>query len=640
MGLLMIIQRFPIRVYVGAALLIAAAVGWAKERPSQEKDKLSPERIEQIASMLEKGHGLPGRPISDRATWGRLASNPAYAAMVIKAEPLLQAPLPDLPDELFLDFSRTGNRDRWQRVDGTRRSRLVPLVLAECVENKGRFLPALQDLITTLCAERTWVLPAHDSKLVEFYGKERHIDLASSALAGEFAMTDRLLGEKLTTEVRALLRENVKRRVVEPYQAMIRGQREGDWWLIGTNNWNAVCLAGVTAAALGVLDSPRERAEVIAAAEHYSRYFLSGFTPDGYCSEGLGYWAYGFGRFVLLSETIREATGGALDLLSLPEAQMPARFGARIQITNRISPAFADCSVSAQAPNPPLWLANRRFGLGLNEYQTLDWRATLATLGEAMVFAFPAQDKTAPRSAGSAAEGIRTWFDKAGVLICRYEPGSKTRMAVALKGGNNNEHHNHNDLGSYVVVCGKQLLLADPGGETYTARTFSPRRYESKLLNSYGHAVPVVGGKLQSTGAKAHARVMETSFTTSSDSLRMDISSAYNCKPLKKLERFFCYSREGKGSLTIADSVSFDSPQSFETALITLGKFEKVNATTLRVSTGNEKVRVTIDAGGQAFEVKSETIHENASQHPTRIAVALSRPVTSATVTMKVEPEP
>jgi len=30
-----------------------------------------------------------------------------------------------------------------------------------------------------------------------------------------------------------------------------------------------------------------------AAAEKYVENFLAGFTPDGYCSEGLGYWNYG-----------------------------------------------------------------------------------------------------------------------------------------------------------------------------------------------------------------------------------------------------------------------------------------------------------------------------------------------------------
>ena len=53
--------------------------------------------------------------------------------------------------------------------------------------------------------------------------------------------------------------------------------------------------------------------------------FLKGFTPDGYCGEGTGYWNYGFGHYVLLSEEIRLATGGQIDLLC-PQGSLGAGF--------------------------------------------------------------------------------------------------------------------------------------------------------------------------------------------------------------------------------------------------------------------------------------------------------------------------
>ena len=66
-----------------------------------------------------------------------------------------------------------------------------------------------------------------------------------------------------------------------------------------------------------------------------------------------------------------------------------------------------------------------------------------------------------------------------------------------MKGGHNAEMHNHNDVGSYTVVIGDQPVLADPGTEIYTKRTFTEHRYDSPVLNSYGHPVPVIGGQLQ-----------------------------------------------------------------------------------------------------------------------------------------------
>src|SRR4051812_36782068 len=63
-------------------------------------------------------------------------------------------------------------------------------------------------------------------------------------------------------------------------------------------------------------------------------------------------------------------TGGGLDLFALPEVQAPAGFGARIQILAGVAPAFADRAVSARPSAPIMWFLNRRFGLGLPEYDS------------------------------------------------------------------------------------------------------------------------------------------------------------------------------------------------------------------------------------------------------------------------------
>jgi predicted transcriptional regulator len=75
---------------------------------------------------------------------------------------------------------------------------------------------------------------------------------------------------------------------------------------------------------------------------------------------------------VLLAETIRRATGGALDLMALPEVKAPATFGARIQIIGGVAPAFADCHVDAKPAVAIMHFVNRRFGLGLADYEKLD----------------------------------------------------------------------------------------------------------------------------------------------------------------------------------------------------------------------------------------------------------------------------
>ena len=53
-----------------------------------------------------------------------------------------------------------------------------------------------------------------------------------------------------------------------------------------------------------------------------TQYFFEGFRPDGYYSEGIGYYNYGFGNFITMRQMVMEATDGKRDFfdfnLNLP----------------------------------------------------------------------------------------------------------------------------------------------------------------------------------------------------------------------------------------------------------------------------------------------------------------------------------
>jgi hypothetical protein len=422
---------------------------------------------------------------------------------------------------------------------------------------------------------------------------------------------------------------------------MVSGKREKNWWMTGTNNWNAVCLAGVTGSALAVIDSPMDRAFFIAAAEGYSRNFLEGFTDDGYCSEGLGYWNYGFGYYIMLSEAIHQATGGKLDLLKNDKVKRAAMFGSEIEIINGVYPAFADCSVRAKPGTFLMYFISRRLGLGLRNWEQIDTVSAGGSLYESMMYSFGnSASQTLPAQNASPGPGIRSWFENAGILICRPAANSTSQLAVALKGGHNNEHHNHNDVGSFVVVLGDRPLLLDPGGEVYTARTFSSRRYESNVLNSFGHPVPLVAGKLQRTGRQAEGRVVSKDFNDDADTLVLDISSAYDVPVLEKLQRTFVCSRKGSGSLTVTDEVVFSQGSDFGTALVTFDEWQQLSASSLVIRDQDKALRVDIEVTGAEFEIKPETIEEdlNGDRLPTRLGINLAQPVLHTVVCLNIAP--
>jgi hypothetical protein len=597
--------------------------------------------IHEIAAMLPPHAQGFGQPITNRAAWADvLRRHPELERLIAQAIKDAARPLPAQPDSLYLEFSRDGNRDHWQNVASSRRGRIGVFTIAECVENKGRFIAPLEDTIAAICAERTWVLPAHDGRLRNFYGKTVDIELGSSMLAADLATADYLLGNRLTPATRQLIRENLERRIFAPCRAAANGERpEFPWMHAMSNNWNAVCYDGVTAAALATIDSPEQRAWFISLAErNIDTYLHGGFTPDGYCVEGLGYWNYGFGHFILLTEDIRQATGGKIDLMSLPDAAQPALFGLRSEIMNGVYLTIADCNPDG-GPSPLLMnYVARRFDHDIPELPA----KIGGSLIEQVAMAFLPSHLPTVALADNPCDELpwRTWFPDGGVLVCRPGLNPSAPFAVAIKGGNNGVNHGHNDAGSFSLVVETNMVICDPGGEVYTARTFSSRRYESKVLNSFGHAVPIVAGQLQRHGAGARAVLLATHFTPSADTISFDLRSAYSAPDLRKLDRTFVYQRGKSPCLEVRDQAIFSAPESFESALITWGRVRRTAAHELTISDGSGVVRVSIDTGGVPFHLRWETIDEDTDNHrkPAHLGIVLNNKVSSAVVTLRIVP--
>jgi hypothetical protein len=598
-------------------------------------------RVKEIEDWLPAQPAGFGRPVADRAAWEKFAGAKEFGGVIAEAERLARKPVPALSDDLYLDYSRTGNRDRGQKVLSQRAERVVTFTLAECLEDRGRFIGPLTETLEALCKEKSWEYPAHDGKLDVFYGRTVEMDLRATTLANQVATASYLLGDKLAPATRQLLRDNVERRVLQPFRDMVEGRRNEIHWLRVQNNWNAVCLAGTVGAALALEESPQTRAWFVAAAEKYIQYFLRSFTLDGYCSEGMGYWNYGFGHFLLLGEEIRQATSGRLDLLALPQALQPALFATRAEIVNGIYPTISDAHPGTQPSPRYVCYISKRLGLGQTGDCAAQFTRPGGSLPEMLMFASLTSPLPAvPYLALAAESPLRTWFTNGQVLICRPASGVRGSFAAVLKGGNNAENHNHNDVGSFSVVTGESMVICDPGAEVYTRRTFSTHRYDSKVLSSYGHAVPVIAGQLQQTGKEAQARVLRAEFGEAQDTLALDIRSAYKVPELQRLERTFVYHRGGTPSLTVRDEVAFTKPESFQTALITWGKYRQVSPNELLLIDSEGSAKVRIETDGAAFTVASETLDEDLPDHrkPLRIGISLSQPVPSAVVSFMITP--
>ncbi len=622
-------------VPIAAAVLLPLLAVAAPPTPWRDLD---PARIEAVAAMLPDAPRGLGAPVSDRAAWGAIATNPAFARVPRDAAKLLGRPLPAWNDDLYLDFSRTGARKPGERMMSARRGRLTPLVWAEGVESQGRFIPEIARMLREYLAEPTWTLAAHDRGLGSFRGTAYEIDLASSATAFELAQALWLLGDRLDPAVRADVIAAIETRVFAPFRATLRTGK-GNGWIRATHNWNPVCLAGTVGAALACLPDRADRALFATAGERHSRHYLDGFTRDGYCSEGIGYWNYGMINYVLLREHLRQATGGRIDLFEDPRVRNAALFGLRIEIADGQFPAIADCRSGSGPSAEILRYCSLALGLGLRRHEAAWDPMSPRNLTTAMmeVFAKPAAPAV-PNGAAGDSLGLRTWFDEAGLLVCRPAAGEAARLGSALKGGHNAEHHNHNDIGSYGLVLNGRFVTGDPGGPSvYTARTFSKDRYTLPALSSLGHPVPRIAGVLQIPGRQAAAKVLRTAFTDAADTLALDLASAYPVKGLARLERTFVHTRGFAPSLAVRDEFAAAEPVEFETALTTRAKWRRTSDTTIEFDADGTRVVATIEAPDCGFDISGETLEDEC--HPfDRIALRLRKPLASGAVTVTFRP--
>lgn len=610
------------RLFAVSLALLALAPLYA--RTPEEFPQVAP-AAKAMAALLPADGARLLPPYANRSAWAKLAKKREIdvAREIGRAERFLREPMPPFPRERFYDFTRNGDRYRFQRENGARWRRLDALARAELLEGKKRFLPCLSETLRALCADPTWVLSAHDIGLHNVEGRRITIDLASSQHGWFVAELVACFGDALTPEARAEAIAAVRARIVDPYLAMARGGDYGNWWALSDANWNPVCHSGVVGATLALPGvAPDERALVVGSARVLVRRFLRGFFPDGWTGEGVGYWAYGFGHFAQLCETVRRATGGREDWLLWPEARLPAQATPSSRLCGNLFPIVADANMDVSADiGLESWLG-ARLGFPARERPSVRGRLDFPAS-----FLFdPAAVKTR-RPAKVAKLPPRTWFPNAQILVARTP-----RRCLMAMGGDNGVPHNHNDCGTFTLAIDGVPVVTDLGGEEYTSRTFSSRRYDSPLLNSFGHPVPRPADTLQAAGSKAAAKTLVTDFTSARDRLVFDLAPAYPAAGLTRLTREFLWEPRGDSArLTLTDAFAFAEPKPFETALTTWGTCERLAPDRLRFSFEGKSVELRVRASAP-WHLVEETVGGKPmgakwqARTPRRIAIRLDAP--------------
>jgi hypothetical protein len=499
-----------------------------------------PEKLASILIPREKW--LPFPLPADRAAWEGLPSQDR-GALIAAGERSLKSDWPALPATLFLEYVRIGNRSNFEAVRGRRRDKLRELVIAESLEGKGRFADEIANGIWTTCEESYWGVPAHLNLQKAGHGlpdvSEPTVDLFTGETAGLLAWTLYLCGPKLD-KISLLIRERIHqetdRRVLSPnltrnFSWMGFPERP-DRPARAPNNWNPWINSNwLTAALLLERDSNRRVAAVHKILLSLDN-FLNGYADDGGCDEGPGYWFRAGGSLLDCLELLFSATSGALDVYGVPLIREIGRYIYRAHIYGRYFINFADASAVINIAGDLLF----RYGRRIRDEKM----AALGTYAASKSGADPARSDSIGRQLPAlfdlrdirAATGYQplvrdAWFSGIQVMAARRTEGSANGLYLAAQGGHNAESHNHNDVGNFIVYADGQPAIIDVGVETYSAKTFSSKRYEIWTMQSAFHNLPTIDGVMQKDGREFAGSEVSYHTDDKAAEFSLNIAAAY-----------------------------------------------------------------------------------------------------------------
>lgn len=504
------------------------------QAPRNLLSKFTPKEI--ADALLPPGQWHPF-PVSTTG-WQKALPDTVRQSIIRLAEGYLKIPFVAIPATLMMEYQKNGDRSRYEEISFRKRDQLFTMAVAESMEQKGRFLPAVINGIWSLCEESYWGAPGHlylqkaGIDLVDV--EDPSVDLFVSETATVLALTDYLLGDRLDS-YSVLLRKRiyyeVNRRMLTPlekdsdrYFYLKKGTKE-----YPINNWNPWVISNWMTSLLLLEKNPERRVSELGHALHLLDHYINFIGDDGAIDEGPVYWSGATGRLFDALTVLESATNGKLKIYDAPVIANMAAYIYKMHIAGNYYINVADASPVISTDGLLLY----RMGRALQD-------TTLMSFG---AWAFHRYVRTPisgdfakPRmlfnmqvwsdcaySQGQAPAIPDVWLESIQLMAARTDKG----LFVAGHGGHNGESHNHNDVGDFIIYAAGQPVIIDVGLGTYTAKTFSKERYQLWYNSSAYHNLPTINGIQQMAGRKFGAREVQYLKEGNNVALHMDIAGAY-----------------------------------------------------------------------------------------------------------------
>ena len=482
--------------------------------------------------------------IKDPAFIKRVSESDDYANLRERYEEVCKNTIKDEPLNIkfskFRLFAEKGERNLYEYAFNQHVDKLT-LYAYKTLIYGDEYLYDLEDALYDVLSIYVWALPAHVPDINEENYYE--LDLASTAIGATVATIDYLLGDKLHPQLRKRIDTELRRRILDPFKKQI-------WhWEDRYNNWTSVC-AGSTAVAL-MLKYPKEFDKLLPRFSENMRKFIAGFSDDGVCYEGAGYWGYGLSAFVMYAILVKKYTKGKIDYFKDEKVKNICCFFEKVTLYPDVITCYGDTGTDIKINEFLLHSLKKIYNDDIFIPQQSRMYLPVNQLAQLLLFL----ENYDPSVKSDELRNAEHDMSHAGWYTKRTDSYS-----LAARGGWNGDSHNHNDVGSFIFAVDNRQILCDMGTRYYTKDYFlMPDRYFYLETSSRGHNCPIINRQYQ-------ANLPERSTTQFSDGVfSVDFANIYGIDALKKLTRYFSSTEK---SVTVRDEFKIDGEWSFTERLV------------------------------------------------------------------------
>ncbi len=276
------------------------------------------------------------------------------------------------------------------------------------------------------------------------------------------------LYEYLSKETRNTLKEAIINKAFLPSL-----ESEYNGFLTRTTNWNQVCNAGLTLAALSIFDEAKEESTyIIERSTESIKLAAQGYAPDGNYTEGYQYWFYGTTFHIMMLAALESALGSDNDLHKIDGFMKTAEY--ILFMTSTVAQAFNYSDSGArQRPNIAMfWFAQKSNNPSLLYWEKfmLDKKEYLKSFGEDRLLPALMSFGNTPGFSHVQAPKTNMWVGKGTTPVALFHRnwGEVNAQYLGIKGGKANVPHGHMDAGSFVYDANGVRWAMDFDPENYT----------------------------------------------------------------------------------------------------------------------------------------------------------------------------